>query len=155
MWSKGPFQECCQCALTRLLRGYITWPHYVAPVNQHRYSPACPLLLLFHCSQPRLCFLSFDLFTAETTFQCSFNPLSVNPLILLLPTPTTSSLIWGLTKQYPRPSSWVVSYPCKLPGGKKKQSGPECTAVLGVTLFATSQPLIWCIFKTKTTNGSV
>lgn len=27
-----------------MLHGYITGPHYAAPVNQHRCSPGCPLL---------------------------------------------------------------------------------------------------------------
>lgn len=75
MWSKCSPREHRQRVPLRLPHDYITGPHYPAPVSQHRSSPP---LLLFHSSQPPFCFLSFDLFTAEPAFQCSFNPSSVH-----------------------------------------------------------------------------
>ena len=79
MWSKLLFPGT-YTSQTGLTPGYTTGPRYAAPVNQHRCSPPClpPPLHLFHISQPPFSFLSFDLFTAEPAFQCSFNPSSVH-----------------------------------------------------------------------------
>lgn len=81
-----------------------------------------PPLLLLHSSQPPFCFLSFDLFTAEPAFQCSFNPSSVHSL-----DPHSSHPTHYFSYQIAFPG---LFHPCKPP---RQQSGSDWDTVLGVT----------------------
>lgn len=80
MWSKVLVPGFCTLstrAVTRLHNGATLHGSCKSTPLFPRLPPS---LLLFHISQPTFCFLSFDLFTAEPAFQCSFNPSRVHSL---------------------------------------------------------------------------
>lgn len=75
-------------------RGYVRRLRYEAPVNQHCCPPGpTPTPLYSTQANHPSAFLSFDLFTAEPAFQCSFNPSGVVSLYTRLFLPKTSQLL--------------------------------------------------------------
>lgn len=118
MWSK--------CSLPGLLHGYITGPHYVAPVNQHRCSPACPLLSFYSTAanhRSASCHLISLMLSPHSNVHSTL-PVST-PLTLLPPTPTHYFSYLKPFKQSPRPLVRQSNKPCEPEAAK--WLGPTCS----------------------------